>query len=395
MKKTCLFLLVPLFMAMNTGICQTRTSRFSDFIVKLKSLNESERESQSKEFLKSFPVTPVYENDTTVSLYWYGKAKNVSVNGDLQSGWSKAEELIRLRCGDNSLFYKTFNAPVDARLDYQFIIDTIYTTDPRNPDITPSGFGPHSQIAMPGFKSDPARIFRADVPHGKIDSLVFTSRNKMIKSRMIKVYVPAGDNRNMPVLFVYDGIEAISFMPYPVILDNLIADKKIRPVVVVFIPPVDRFRESMGDKCKEFTDVLADELVPFIDERYKTSHKAIDRGITGISAGGHLALYTVLNRPDVIACGAGQSSSITPLLKKSLKILAKKKDRPGMKVYLDVGRFDLQGKVFGNSFLNSNKDFSEQMDNSGIKHVFHIVNDGHSWANWRERTSEILELFFK
>jgi hypothetical protein len=63
-------------------------------------------------------------------------------------------------------------------------------------------------------------------------------------------------------------------------------------------------------------------------------------------------------------------------------------------LYMDVGAYDLDYPGADGSFLSINREFSAELTKDGVKHVFHEFNDGHEWANWRERTEEILRLFF-
>jgi enterochelin esterase-like enzyme len=288
--------------------------------------------------------------------------------------------------------------PPDARLDYQFEVDKIVTVDPRNPAFTPSGYGPHSEIAMPGFRPDSARQFNPDIPHGTVGSIWFTSSDTSIRPRQVKIYVPAGykDLSDLPVLFVLDGFEAIDYMSYPTVLDNMIASKKIAPVLVVFIPPADRYSEFLGRLHEAFMNAICDDLVPAIDRKFKTDRNPQKRGITGISAGGHLALLTVFSRPEIFQCAAGQSPTLSNQFYETFhSFLNKRKNRTSLRIYTDVGRFDLPGGTVKDlTFYQSNEAFHLELEKAGIKHVFQAVNDGHEWANWRERTDDILSYFY-
>ncbi len=374
-------------------------SSFGNFVSRLQSLPESERGAVVIQFIQDFPQTPVIEKESIVSLYWFGKAKQVMINGDLQSGWSVPDTMEIVHCGDDAFFHITYIVPRDARLDYQVIVDTSVTLDPRNPAITPSGYGPHSEIAMPGFNPDTVTRYRSDIPHGTVGSIWFTSRDTSIRDRKVKIYIPAGYQNlsNLPVLFVLDGFEAIDYMSYPTVLDNLIASQEIKPVLVVFIPPADRYSEFLGPLQDAFINAICDELVPAIDRKFKTACDPRKRGITGISAGGHLALLTVFSRPDKIQCGAGQSATLSNQLYDAFhSFLNQGKNQPTLRIYFDVGRYDLPGGTVKNlTFYQANEDFHLELEKAGIKHLFQVVNDGHEWANWRERTDDILCCFFQ
>ena len=67
-----------------------------------------------------------------------------------------------------------------------------------------------------------------------------------------------------------------------------------------------------------------------------------------------------------------------------------------MKLYLDCGRYDIELKNFWEdiNFLKLNRQFSDLLATCAIPHSYKEYNDGHEWANWRERMPEILISFF-
>ncbi len=364
----------------------------------VKALPVADRGTAVEAFLQDHPVWPVIERDTLASFLWFGKAQVVAINGDLQSGWSKPDTMDFVDCESDTLFIRVYVLPPNARLDYLFIVDGKEVTDPRNPRITPSGYGPHSELAMPKFMSNPIRQPRPDVPRGTLDTMTFTSASDSLKSRILTVYKPAGYERlsSLPSLYFYDGIEAIEFMAYPTVLDNLIHDKKIEPVVVVFIPAAEGDGPLLFEKHRDLSDAFCGELVPLIDRNYKTMARPERRALAGISAGGQFCIMTVLKRPDVFLCAAGQSPTLKAEHFDALDDALKSADvRPAFRIYFDVGRYDLvSGGMEDLTFLQANRKFHEQMEKHGLAHMYHKFNGGHQWADWRERTEEILVYFF-
>lgn len=313
-------------------------------------------------------------------------------------GWTVPDTMSKVSCGYDNFFYKVYFLPADARIDYQLIVDDSAITDPRNPNVTPSGFGLHSQCAMPLFKSKPVREYRLNVQHGTIDTLYFKSSKTSMVLRMLKIFKPANYDSlySLPTLYVNDGFKAIEYNSYINVLDNLIADKKIKPVLVVFINFAEGDQNLFLNKTTDYFISVCDELVPLIDANYKTSKQAKDRALTGISAGGHISLLTIIKRPDVFLSAAGQSSTITEELLESIKNISKSnQNTKGLKLYFDVGRYDLvQGGINNLPFLYSNQLINKEMKKTGVGHLFKVFNDGHQWANWRERVDDILIYFF-
>ena len=377
---------------------QLASSDFYSFASRLVDRPLENRKILIQQFISANPISPMIENKNLAILYWYGKAESVLINGDLQKAWAEPDTMKSILCGDSIFFYKIYSLPADTRVDYLFLVDGKETLDPRNPVTTPSGYGKHSQLSMPLFKSDSIRSYRDNIKNGALDSLVITSHILLPNNRNLKIYLPVNNDslNGLPVLYVNDGFKALSFNSYKNILDNLIADKKIRPLIAVFIKYEENDAAYFIYKADDYMNFLSKELVPFIDSKFRTSSLANDRAITGISAGGNISLLTPLSKPDVFSMGAGQSTTISDELMETLDaIYSNKKSFIDHKFYFDVGRFDLEtGTIAKNNFLYSNQLFAKKIKETGLNYSFKIFNDGHQWANWRERTDDILIYFF-
>ncbi len=371
-------------------------SVFMAFTQKLDSMPVVERGDVVREFLTKNPASPLIEESSLACFFWYGKAVTVTLMGDIQMAWTGQDTLKAINCGDSTFFFKIYSLPKDARIDYLYLVNGFETTDPRNPVITPSGYGNHSQCAMPSFIPDTIRNFNPNIEHGTLDSLKFGLPSIANGPRTIKIYQPVGYDslENLPSLYINDGLKAIEYCSYINILDNLIASGKIVPVVVVFIEYKEGDQDFFLNKTEEYSAFICDNLVPFIDSKFKTTNSPEQRGIGGISAGGHISLITALKRPDKFLLASGQSTTLTPEFFEFLETL-KNGTKNKWKFYFDVGRYDLLNGSYDNmSFLNSNQLLEKTFSGLNIKHKFNVFNDGHQWANWRERTDDILIHFF-
>lgn len=378
---------------------------FFSFVQQLEQLPPSQRAETVEQYLSLKKTTPIIEQDSLLHFVYFGSAEAMVVNGNLQR-WNFPDTMKKIVCVKKSFFYRSFTVPPDARLDYQFIVDGKYQIDSLNPLTTPSGFGPHSEVRMPKFISSPYLIYRDSIPHGKIDTVYLYKylpsllKRYMLPARIIKVYLPPGYDSltALPSVFVHDGNDAMNFALLPTILDNLIANKKIQPIIAVFIPPTLReaeYREELRDK---FVALLCNEIVPMIDRKYKTDSTKYRRAVMGASDGGHISLYTAFSRPDIFHKVGGQSSTITPLIRKLVQQRVNENIfSPKFKIYLDCGRYDIKSPnpIFGyHEFILMNRDFSKFLSSLRIPHYFREVNDGHEWASWRERIPEMLQYFF-
>ncbi len=378
---------------------------FESVIQKLEQSPVEQRRKIIEQYLNTKKTSPIIEQDSILHFVLYGAAESVAVIGNIQQ-WQNAVPLQKISCGEFSFFHSTFIVPSDARLDYQLIINGKFRTDPQNPRITPSGFGLHSEVQMPKFIRTPYIYYRSDIWHGVIDSIAplvnipAPLNHYFIARRPIKVYRPAGYDTlaALPSVYVHDGFEAIDYALVPTILDNLIAEGKIPPVIAVFIPPVNRENEYVGNAMDRFAAYLAKELVPLIDAMYRTSRTPSYRAMTGISDGGSITLTTALTYPELFGNAGIQSGSITTVLSERTRVAAAAGKFPaGLRIYMDCGRYDIPmtGSDFDHlDFLTIHRRYDSLLTSFRIPHYYKEVNDGHEWASWRERFPDMMLYFF-
>jgi len=210
---------------------------------------------------------PWIDGDMATFIHYGKLEQTVYVAGDM-TGWQPGIDTMKPVQGTN-LYYITKKFPMDARLDYKLVVDDTFKLDPLNPNAIMSGFGPNSELNMPGY-NDPIEIgYFDDIPHGKI--IENTIRSTILdEDRKIKIYVPHNYNpkREYPSLYVHDGYEFISIAKMDNILDYLIYSKSIRPIIAIFIPPIHREDEYVHED--EYAKFIFKELVPYIDDKYST-----------------------------------------------------------------------------------------------------------------------------
>lgn len=386
------------FLVFSAAAVQAGGDRFADLLERIQSLPPGVRGSAVERFLAG-RRTPLVEQDTLLTFVWYGRADSVLMNGSLLEGWSQPVLMKTLRCGSGpdspSLFYLTCTVLRDARLEYKFAVDGEWVLDPRNVRTTPNGDFNNSQAVMPGFVPSRWPIFRQDVPHGTLDTLEFHPRDPEIGSRRIIVYLPPGFGQKdtLPSLIALDGETALRYMFFANILDNMLFEGQLPPIVAVFVPPAERDEEYMNLKQAEFIDALADDLVPLITRRYHTALSPSERGITGISNGGHAALMAGLARNDVFGLSAGQSSTMSGALDQVAGLRARYAPLPdSFRLYLECGRYDIVSGPYDFPVLN--RAFSRRLTACGIRHVYRESAGGHDWPSWRETLPDLLRYFF-
>ncbi|MBZ0314823.1 MAG: hypothetical protein K8L91_00280 [Anaerolineae bacterium] len=323
-----------------------------------------------------------------------GDVSKVEWRGDF-SGWESTPMTLGEQQGDTDLWMLVKLFPLDARLDYKIVLnDSEWILDPLNPYQQLGGFGPNSELRMPEYVYPVDTIPRDDIEKGTLSEQVIVTSSNMGNKNAYRVYTPA-DYANLdtlPVIYVTDGHEYANDQmgSMVTVLDNLIAESKIRPVVAVFIDPrnpdsptINR-RESQYITNSKFGAFLAEELVPIIDMEYKTDARPEARAILGTSLGGLNSAYMGLNHSDVFGLLAIQS----PALWVATRVIDayEELDRLPLKIFMSQGSFW--------DDIENTRRLRDIFEAKGYPIMFIETPDGHSWGNWRALLDDLLIYFF-
>ncbi|MGA9408537.1 MAG: alpha/beta hydrolase-fold protein [Bacteroidota bacterium] len=379
-----------LFIIVHSATSQTGPA-FNSFLHRIESEDTSRRAAIADSFMtarrpKGFPIA----EDSMAFFIYRGKVDSIiTVTGDYTQWSANGDPMTNISA--TNLYYVGKKFEPDARIDYKFIKDGNWMLDTLNPHIIKGGFGQNSELAMPSYVQPVEIQYNPAIPHGTISSFIFTSVFTG-DSRTIMVYLPpryTSTSLRYPALYVHDGADYLSLASMANVLDNMIAAKKIRPIIGIFVPPGrDRAGEYRLGKIARFTNFMVKELVPYIDSAYRTDTRGSQRGTMGSSDGGHIALYLAIHYPGTFGLAGGQSSTITDLLcapiQNGPKIHAK--------FYLDVGTYDLSSTSY--VFLDLNRMFRDLLIAKGYDVTYAEYHEGHSWGNWRAHTRDILKALF-
>jgi enterochelin esterase-like enzyme len=359
---------------------------FNRFLTRVDTLAYPARQELANELIQTLQKSdkyaiPYVEDSTAVFLY-RGHANRVRVAGDWNQ-WQPEENMSKVE--GTSLFYLEMILPPAARLDYKFVVDGVWILDPLNPATSPGGYGVNSELAMPQY-IPPAEIERKHgLPQGTLEPFTWTSPTTGT-TRDIQVYLPAGYNRDSarkyPVLYVHDGREYLELGQMAHVLNNSIGNGLCRPLVAVFVDPVNREEEYHPNHT--FLRMFTEELVPMIEDRYRILDSPDSRGVMGVSLGGVTALDFTLRQPDLFGLAAGQSSALW--IDSHWLVNAIEEDTSfSATVVLQWGQFDPEDIVVPNRQL---RDILEKRDKTNL--FWSERPQGYAWGHWRSMIDEIL-----
>jgi len=230
-----------------------------------------------------------------------------------------------------------------------------------------------------------------NVPHGNVQQVLFPSPSTNT-SRRAFVYTPPGyekdSKKNYPVLYLQHGWgedeTAWSNQGRAnLIMDNLIAEGKINPFIIVMTYGMTneiKFGGLRNFKIDSFQTVLIDELIPYVDTHFRTVAKQSHRAMGGLSMGGMETHTITINKPEVFSYYA--------LLSGGLYTPVEIKDKSKVKlIFLSCGSKERPDGV---------KNATVALKEAGINAVSFISeNTAHEFQTWRRSLLELAPLLFK
>ena len=283
--------------------------------------------------------------------------------------------------------------------EYHFTVDGIDNLDQRNP-VVKYNSRPNlieSVVEVPG----PAPMFYdvQSVPHGTVSIKYYPSKATGTTRRAF-VYTPPNYERStakLPVLYLLHGADGdetawTQFGRANLILDNLIAEKKAAPMIVV-MPFAYAYPWHVGaasDKQRaDFEKDLLTDLIPFVQSNYRVAADREHRALAGLSMGGGLTLaigprhLDTFSRLAVFSSGAGQAPEKTLA---DVGANAKNVNAQLKLLWIGVGTED--GAMVGA------KRTSEFLTSAGIKHTYKTTPGAHTWIVWRKYLYEVAPQIF-
>lgn len=368
-------------------------------------------------------VSPEIHDDNTVTFRLKApKAMKVQVTGDFLPtqkintpfGEFDGPGVADLKEGKDGVWEFTTPEPLKPELySYSFIVDDLKMMDPGNVYMIRDVASVTNVFIIGGGRADLYKVNK--VPHGTVRRMWYNSP-ALDMERRLTVYTPAGyetSGRRYPVFYLLHGMggdeEAwIALGRTAQILDNLIAQGKAKPMIVVMTNGNAAQEAAPGESSLGFAapnmqlpktmegsfETAFPDVVKFIDKNFRTVANKKNRAIAGLSMGGFHSMHISKQYPNMFDYVGLFSAAIMPDkdvkspvyedMENKLKVQFSKK--PAL-YWIAIGKTDFLYKA--------NEDYRKLLDSKGYKYSYYETGEGHIWKNWRIYLTEFAPQLFK
>lgn len=343
--------------------------------------------------------TPEVHSDHTVTFRFLApNAQEVKLERE-------GTEPVEMQKDDNGVWTVTTAALEPDYYGYSILVDGVRMLDPYNHLLVPNLLTPANAVHVPG----PGLPWEVnDVPHGEIHHEFYKSA-VCNENRDYYVYTPPGYNpaakTKYPVLYLLHGYsdDASGWTAVGhanVILDNLIAQGKAKPMIVVMplgYGTMEMIRigwdvwshhEIRDENFSKFREMLLTEIIPRVEGEYRVEKDRKMRAIAGLSMGGSETLLTGLNNLDKFAwIGSFSAGGLPEGFDKDFPGLDAKANQQIRLLWIACGTED--------HLITVNRNFREWLKEKGIQHADIETPGMHTWMVWRRNLAEFAPQLFR
>jgi enterochelin esterase-like enzyme len=392
---------------------KTQSPFVSNFLTSMEN-----KEQALKDFINDIRLcgTPIIENCPNdhafklVTFIWIGDSEttNVHVFGSFP-GWDFSNSRLTNIKG-TEIWYKTYRTNETFVSTYRFSINDQfkedwvkrsknYQNDPfnkntflyvKNPE-DPESKDSLTSILELGMTLDNNDTQTHDYPKGNLEIHDFTSAI-LNNERRIWIYTPCNyHEKETPykLIISYDGRPTMTTLASPTILDNLIHNKEIPPVVMIGINSVNRFQELTFNN--DFNKFLSNELVPWVRNKYNVSKNPKDTIIFGFSLGGLASFFAAFNHPEIFGNVLSLSGSVhwkkegykgeIPWMLQNFEV----NEALPIKVFMEAGILE------NKPLLESNKNLYKILKSKGYEVLYNEFLGGHDDIWWQNELPQGLK----
>ncbi|MGQ1945949.1 esterase [Geofilum sp. OHC36d9] len=354
----------------------------------------------------------IHANQTVTFRLYAPQASQVKLSGDWMpsEGWIPGSVLMTKK---ETGIWEFTTQPLESNLyGYTFYVDGLRMNDPSNVYLIRDVASQTNVFLIEGGQGDYYKI--QDVPHGTVTRRWYPSPT-LGSTRRMTIYTPPGYENNKkkyPVLYLLHGMggdeEAwIALGRAAQIMDNLIAQGKVQPMLIVmpngnvsqtaapgessqgFVQPTMKLPKTMEGSFEiSFKDILQ-----FVDDNYRTVPKKTHRAIAGLSMGGFHALHISRFYPSTFNYIGLFSPAILPDVNATSQVYSNWQEtlnnqkNNGYELYwIGIGKSDFLYEPVTN--------YRKILDDKNMPYTYRESEGGHTWNNWRIYLTEFAKLLF-
>jgi len=323
------------------------------------------------------------------------KARTVALGGEIVPFMSENKPVVTEN--PNGVWNITLKDVEEGVYRYHFIVDGVQVDDPK-------GEIASEKLGLAHIDDGNSFFSMKDVPHGAISQRYYYSK-PLKKYRRMHVWTPAGyetSKKKLPVLYLVHGggdtdsgwatVGCAGF-----ILDNLLAEGKIEPMIVVMPNGSIRAQKrDMSDQMRNFTDDMMQSVIPFVESNYRVLTDKDHRAMAGLSMGGIQTLECTLENYDKFGYVFVLSGGFNPNLD-----YEKEAERLHLKE--NAAKINKTFRIFAHTQGGPNdithisgEKTNKIFDKYGIKYEYsEPYQTGHTWSTWRNNLKDLAPRLFK
>ena len=320
----------------------------------------------------------------------------------IPAGFGGGERGLRMTKDASGLWTATTAVPVPPdTYRFAFQVDGAKVPDPQATTFSHERVGTNSTFETFGPEGE-FQTWKQNVPHGVVSRIEYWSTS-LGQKRVTTVYTPPGymnGAEKYPVLYLvhgagdsYDSWTSVGHAH--LILDNLIAEGKAVPMIVVM--PFGHTPDRPGGNMlanTDFGDDLIKDLIPYVDANFRTLASQENRAMAGLSMGGSHTLRFGLTHPElfdhigIFSMGLGLQGNNDVTAYETANAVALGKAAQDLDlVYYAMGKDDF--------LYNTVAPTRALLDKHGIRHVYNESGGGHTWINWRRYLADFAPRLFR
>lgn len=335
------------------------------------------------------------------------KAESVKLSGGDMPGVGQGKEMKKVTIGTNEVWEVTMEKVKPGYYRYNFNVDGLAVIDPRNPATSESNNNTWSLVSVPGEEF----MDTQQVTHGAVAEVTYYS-TALKRFRRMHVYTPPGyelGEGKYPVFYLLHGASDSDDSWSTVgragfILDNLIAAKKAKPMIMV-MPAGHTSPFRFGGPrpaVDEFTEDFTKDIVPHVEKNYRVLTDRKDRAMAGLSMGGGQTINIGIPNLEkfgylgVFSSGVfgitgrgrdGQPVEGPSFEERHKAILEDAKLKEGLKLFwFATGKEDF--------LLETSRATVEMFKKNKFDVVYKETAGAHTWIVWREYLNEFAPQLF-